>query len=179
MTTLNQIKMRIVFNFFRDFMRDLIARISPYCLQKILKQWIFVQKIIEKFDEYFLKFYIKIFIITLNLSCAHIIQKKFKIINKLLLNDVHLHWRFKKFEFLYIESFENFDSNSSIIDFDRSFVNNENYNSTFSIMNELLRKLSNRIESLIVVANSDSKKDDLMNVNESQTNKFKNRFKNS
>ena len=174
LTALDQTKIRVAFNLPRDFMRDLIARVTPYCLHKLLKQWALVQKAIKELNEYLLKPCTKAFTTTLSLPCAHIIQERLNTTSKLLLDDVHSHWRFKKPESLYLEPLFRLAT-----ELDPPFVDDEDDDSDFLTTNELLYRLSNRIEPLPAPAKSDLEEDELLDVNEPQTNKLKGRLKGS
>ena len=110
----------------------------------------------------------------MGLLCAHIIQERLNTISKLLLDNVYFHWRFKKPESSYLEPLLR-----PVTELDPPFVDDEDDDSDFLTTNELLYKFSSRIELFPVPAKSDSKEDELLDVNEPQTNKLKSRPKNS
>ena len=98
-TKLEQAKMTMAFNLPRELMSDLIGRVSPHALQKIRKQWKKVKRAeLEENDT--LGPCSRSFATTMGLSCSHMIQACMDTPEaKLLLDDVHPHWRFKKTEF--------------------------------------------------------------------------------
>ena len=103
----------------------------------------------------------KAFTTTLSLPYAHIIQERLNITGKLLLDNVHFYWRFKKPESSYLKPLLR-----PVTELDPPFVDDEDDDSDFLTTNELLYGPSNRIEPLPAPAKSDSEEDELLDVNE-------------
>ena len=98
-TKLEQAKMTVAFNLPKELMSDLIGRVSPQALQKIRKQWKKVKKAELDGENETLGPCSRSFATTMGLPCSHMIQACMDTPEaKLLLDDVHPHWRFKKTE---------------------------------------------------------------------------------
>ena len=94
---LAQDKIKVAFKLPRDLMRDLIGRVSPYALSKIYDQYQLMKAAEKDPIESALKACDKSFANTMGLSCSHMIVDALNTPEKkLLLDDVHPHWRFKK-----------------------------------------------------------------------------------
>lgn len=94
---LAQTKMKIPTKLPRELMRNLLGQVSPYALLKIYEQYLLMKLAKKKPEEHEWKPCQKIFATTMSLSCAHVIVAALKTEEKkLLLEDVHPHWRFKK-----------------------------------------------------------------------------------
>ena len=94
---LAQAKMKVPMHLPREFMRELIGQVSPYALSKIYDQYLLVIRAKKKPEEHALKPCQRIFATTMGLPCAHMIVAALNTEEKkLLLEDVHPHWRFKK-----------------------------------------------------------------------------------
>ena len=93
---LAQDKMKVPFKLPRELMRDLIGHVSPYALSKIYDQYLLMRT--AKKEKRALEPCQKIFATTMGLPCAHMINYALEETaeKKLLLEDVHPHWRFKK-----------------------------------------------------------------------------------
>ena len=90
-------KMKIHMKLPRDLMRELINKVSPYALLKIYDQYLLVRLAKKYPKEHELKPCQRIFATTMGLPCAHMIVAALETEEKkLLLEDVHPHWRFKK-----------------------------------------------------------------------------------
>ena len=149
-TRLKQIKRKVALNLSRELMRDLIARVSSYALTKIQKQYRKLKQIEKDFENEALSSCTKIFDTTMRLSCSHVIKTRVKSDEKrLLLDDVHSHWRYRKPESTFTaERYEFLNDAASI--FYNSETNNESDYDTdlkLSTISSLLQK--SHIESLL------------------------------
>ena len=92
---LAQEKIKVAYKLPRDLMRDLIGRVSPHALSKIYSQYE-LMKLADK-EPRNLKECTRTFVTTMGLPCSHMIREASEgEEKKLLLEDVHPHWRFKK-----------------------------------------------------------------------------------
>jgi hypothetical protein len=81
-------KMRYSIELWKSMFDQLVSYVTSIALWKILSQY---KKLIEHFT--IISACIKIFIIIIELSCFHIIQKRLYDEERLLIENVHLHWR--------------------------------------------------------------------------------------
>ena len=101
-TILKQIKMRISIDLSRDLFKNLIERVSFYVLRKIKKQNKLIIKIFKKSNKHSLRSCTKVYEIIWEFSCVHIIEVRitamFDKAEIIRLENIHSHWRFKKFD---------------------------------------------------------------------------------
>ena len=145
-----QVKMSIAFNLSKELMKNLIKKISLYALQKIRKQWKHVKKtaIDSKKKKYeTLKFCSKSYVIIMKLFCCHMIQKCITTSKvKLLLKNVHVHWRFKKSKFSNNENFLLDDLNEFVNDSSSRMKFRQFFSFLLDDLNEFVNDSSSRMK---------------------------------
>ena len=180
-----QKKIKVVYKLPRDLMRDLIDRVSSHALSKIYNQYK-LMKLTDK-ESRNLKECVRTFVIIMSLFCSHMIKEVLKDEEKkLLLEDVHSHWRFKKSEFFRL-TFTNdffFDSQSESSELSkRSFyesspkIFDDFVTDSLSDVDELIRT---RLDSSIVSSISENNDlNDLLDIAEFEIAKAKGRSRES
>ena len=181
---LAQVKMKISVKLSRELMRNLLDQVSLYAFSKIYEQYLLTRLAKKKSEEHELKSCQKIFVTTMGLPCAHMIVAALEIEEKkLLLEDVHFHWRFKKPDSYLLTFIKDFvsdsSSNSSSVssETDLFFFFFADDSDLFSDVNDLIR---DRIElSLVFEMKKNSNLKDLRNIVESSVAKAKGRLSGS
>ena len=193
---LAQEKMKVAYRLPRDLMRDLIGRVSPYALSKVYDQYTKVKRADKDPEEHELKECGRLFMTTMGLPCAHVIKANMEAEEqKLLLEDVHPHWRFKKSETSLLTPTNNFFSDSLPTEiyeapperFDDSFSESSEAFDDFADDSELLPEVGtllndrrNRIVSQLAssaafLVSEDAELNDLLNIAEPSVAKAKGR----
>ena len=85
---INETKIKLFMKFRKSIFQFIIAHVTLTALKKIMSQY---EKLINQ--STIILSCIETFIISIELSCNHKIQKYLFVKNDLLLNDVHFHWK--------------------------------------------------------------------------------------
>ena len=183
---LDQVKSKTAMNLPRDLMRNLIGRVSPYALQKIQKQYRLVRKAEKQSKKHPLQPCNHAFIKTMSLPCVHTIQTTIQASGRLLLKDVHPHWRFKKLVSSLTPPLDDFTfdpidapvvSSTTPMPFYQPMHIEQMSDDDFPEFDDILHGRSNRISPPAPSSDSDSVSEvgDLLDVNEPKKVKPKRR----
>ena len=182
-TSLGEQKQKTPYKVPRELMRDLISEVTPYALSKVYTQYQLVKAAERDPVQNELKACNKVFSTTMGLPCCHMIRAAMDTEEKkILLDDIHPHWRFNKPDSSLLTATSDFSSDPAPV-FGQVFYespaerfDDSSSGSDLPEVNDLIHGRTNRIDSPPPSPASEiSELNGLSNINEPNVVKAKGR----